>query len=101
MDQTQPQREPITIQLFDLGVGRDGLPLPRRPSAVGSQWRALFLHRNHQIGQQTFEIRHCQRLSAGIHRVGAQAVVDTGLVAALGVDRRQLVGDPGTSRGRR
>ena len=80
---------PIEIKLRDLGRGGLGFICPQ-DLPIHAIWRICFLHRGHVIGQQGITIRHCQLVGDRVYLVGAQFIIDTGLMILLGVDPGDL-----------
>lgn len=89
IDQTRPQDRPLTIQLRDVSLGGFGF-LCAEPIPIHSQWRALFMKRHLQVGQQAVRILHCREVREGIHLVGSQLCLESGLASVLGIEPRYL-----------
>jgi hypothetical protein len=84
-DRGRMDREPLEIQLRDIGRGGLGFITTRRLEP-GSSWRASFRRQSYVIAEQECIVRHCRSVGAGLYLVGAQFVVSTGLLTLLGVD---------------
>lgn len=85
MSRSRLDRSPIEIKLRDVGRGGCGF-ITQQPIQAGSNWRIAFLQHGYVIGEQAIVVRHCRPVSEGLYLVGAQFVMDTGLMCTLGID---------------
>ena len=85
MSRARLDRTPIDIKIRDLGRGGCGF-ITQQPLQAGSNWRVCFLQHGYVVGEQAIVVRHCRPVSDGLHLVGAQFVMDTGLMTTLGID---------------
>jgi hypothetical protein len=80
---------PINVQLRDISRGGLGFLSPQ-PLTPSSAWRACFLQAGYVIGEQAMIVRHCRAVNDALYLVGAQFVIDTGLLVQLGVSPGEL-----------
>ena len=92
MDRSRLDCSPVEITLRD--VSRHGMGfLSNQDLRPDSCWRCCFLKAGHVIGQQALSVRHCSAVREGIYLVGAQFVVDSGLLLLLGIDPARAQGE--------
>ena len=89
LDETRLDKQPVSIQLRDVGRGGIGFVSPM-PIEANSTWRICFLLRSYVIGQQPTIVRHCQTVHGSTCLVGGCFCADTGLMVLLGVDPATL-----------
>lgn len=80
---------PIEVQLRDLARGGVGFVCPN-PLAVESSWRINFFCRGYVVGSQSLIVKRCTRIDDGLYSIGTQFVLDTGIMAALGVELSEI-----------
>lgn len=85
MSRSRLDRQPLEVQLRDLGRGGVGF-ICHQPLPTGSSWRIAFLQHGYVVGEQAVLIRHCHAVSDGLYLVGGQFIADTGLLTILGLD---------------
>lgn len=85
MSRARLDRAPLDITLRDIGRGGFGF-VCQQPLPAGSNWRVCFLRHGYVIGEQAIIVRHCRPVSDSVYLIGAQFVVDTGLLTLLGID---------------
>lgn len=85
MSRSRLDRAPIEVTLRDVARGGCGF-VCQQPLPAGSSWRVCFLRRGYVVGEQAIVVRHCRRICGSVYLVGAQFVIDTGLLTQLGID---------------
>ncbi len=79
------EQRPILIQIRDIGWGGVGF-LCQEPLALGSMWRANFLHGGYIAGTQSLVVCHHKPLGGSLFLVGGQFIVEAGLLRLLGIE---------------
>lgn len=85
MSRARLDRAPLDITLRDIGRGGFGF-VCQQAMPAGSNWRVCFLRHGYVVGEQAIMVRHCRPVSEGVYLIGAQFVIDTGLLTLLGID---------------
>ncbi|MCC5827841.1 MAG: hypothetical protein JJU36_00205 [Phycisphaeraceae bacterium] len=75
--------------LRDVALGGVGF-LSTRELPTGSIRRIIFLNHHHVVGSAAIYIRHVRSVEDGLYLVGAQYLLDPGLMLCQGVDPAEL-----------
>ncbi|QDU72342.1 PilZ domain-containing protein [Mucisphaera calidilacus] len=89
MDRNHLDPNPIPIHLRDISRGGLGF-ITTAELDVNSSWRVVFYHHGFPVGEQGLVVRHSRRVEAGLHLVGGQFVVNSGVLSLLGIDPSQI-----------
>ena len=89
MNRSKLDPTPIEIQLRDIGRGGLGF-ICQEDLRIGSTWRICFTKRGFVVGQQAVLVKHVHAVDDGLFLVGSQFIIDTGLLALLGVDPAEI-----------
>jgi len=85
MNRSRLDATPLDIKLRDLSRGGAGF-ICNQPLALHSTWRLEVLIGGYAVGAQALIVRHVEEVSAGMYLIGTTFVLDTAIMALLGVE---------------
>jgi hypothetical protein len=91
MEKRGVDSRPLPVLLRDIGRGGIGFICERELPQL-SMWRVQFLQHNYAVGEQAIVIKHCREVRRGVHLVGGQVIMPSGLLVQLGVDHAAIHG---------
>jgi branched-chain amino acid transport system permease protein len=74
----------LPVLMRDIGRGGIGFVCDRE-LPVHTTWHVAFLQHNYQIGSIAVAIKHCRQVRPGVHLVGGQFIINSGMLVMLGV----------------
>lgn len=85
MNRSRLDATPLDIKLRDVSRGGIGF-ICDQPIGMHTTWRLEVLIGGYAVGAQALIVRHVEEVSAGMYLIGATFVLDTAILALLGVE---------------